>query len=160
MRFGGLAWLETAVYSGGEPLEGVAGGVAASWQPFDLAAAGEMSRLELLLAAVCRFLNTGGGWAQFDAAVSALKADFPGGRDLGPYTYLSGRVTDDGTVEHTFLHGDGLGGLRWVEGLYVDRLPAEKILEEFGRDADPAPEAEPDGGPVPGVLPGDGLPAP
>lgn len=121
----GQAWLQSALVVDGQPEAGLTG------SPLELASCplgdpegeGRLDRLSHALNAVCRYLNTGGTWAELDRSLAHLRVAAPGGRALGPYYYAGGALTDEGCYEHAFVRrGDG-GRLVWVEGQYVETLP-------------------------------------
>lgn len=108
------------------------------------AQAGHATRLDLLLSAMCRFLNTGGKFSELDELVRALDA-VGGVRIATPgYHYLTTHQTDDGD-QHVFVKNDATGeAALWqtparaasggLVGGWIEKTTLDQILEDQADD--------------------------
>jgi hypothetical protein len=140
-----VAWLEIQLLSGGETVPGFQEGALSveltSWSNPDAPQFGERSRLQFVLEAVCRYLNTGGDWEDLKRVLMVMMAVAPGGRHLGGYYYLGGELNSEGVFEHLFAKGDGSGAaVRWVENQFVEPVDLSKL--DFELDDEGEEEAE------------------
>ncbi len=159
-RAGGVGLgLEVFFRVGGElaPLPGGAEFVEVqTWPESGPRDAGACLRLQLLLEAVARYLNTGGDWAELERTLRRTRAAVPWSLNSDPYhllmTDLTADVQPDGTVlrigyEHYFLKEGATEGVLWSEGLFVESVDLHEHLRRFeaqaGQESDPdSPLAE------------------
>lgn len=142
----------------------------ATWreaQPADLGAA---KRLELVLESICRYLNTGGNWNEFDEVLRRLRKVARGGLLFPGFHLLDSYLNTEGNFEHIFVKTGTNKAVLWVEGQFIERKTLEEILHEqeeagweegtdretpsppqlLGQD-DPGDEGPADDAPDPGV---------
>jgi hypothetical protein len=134
---------------------------------------GRRARLELLGAAICRFLNTGGDWQDlYDLATNlqlftqGASLTFPG------WHYFGSHVDTEGHYTHHFVKDGTDQVVRWVEGPtgFIDHMTLADLQredEDYGEEGNPAagPEDHPElrrlGGPDDEATAGDaGEPSP
>lgn len=99
----------------------------ANAQPADCGAA---KRLQHVLDAVCRYLNTGGNWDEFGAAIERLRKVARGGLRFPGYHLLDSYLNDAGNFEHIFVRTGTNKAVLWVEGEFIEPKTLEEILRE------------------------------
>lgn len=94
---------------------------------------GACTRLELLLRAVCRYLNTGGTFPEMARAVAVVQGFAVGGLVFPGYYYAQARQTYGGDYEHIFVDsGNSEQAVLWQEGGDVGPpRPLEEIINEW-----------------------------
>ena len=106
---------------------------------------GACNRLQLVLDAICRYLNTGGNWEELTRAMVAMKTVAFGGLVFPGYHLLESQPNSDNDYEHIFVKDGTDRAVLWVEDCFIDRFKAlEQIKREREEDLWPAPTAEPD----------------
>jgi hypothetical protein len=90
-----------------------------SWESPTPADRGACKRLHFALDAVCRYLNTGGSWADLGAALARLQRVAVDGIAWPGYYLYDSHPTVDGPFEHVFVMTDGTDTARvWLEPKY------------------------------------------
>ncbi len=107
---------------------------------------GQAARLELLLTAVCRFLNTSGQWDEALRALNLLRCVAAGGLVFPDYYYARSRLAAN-DYEHLFVkRDDPMTAVLWEEGGEVGPpRPREDIEDEWRSSEEPSGEASPAG---------------
>lgn len=99
---------------------------------------GSVDRLEHLLKAVCRYLNTGGSWQEMAPALKVMNRAVPSGLVFPGFFLLESYVNTAGDFEHVYAQegekraGDDQDCVLWVEGDLGFIEP--KSLEEIKRE--------------------------
>jgi hypothetical protein len=118
-------------YTGGQQAE--ASQLVREWRGPSAEDRGAAVRLELALEAVCRFLNTAGGWEELHRALTLTRLFAPGGLDFPGFFYADHRTTQGGH-EHLFVRRDQTDqAVLWIEevGEVGPPRPLEDILDEW-----------------------------
>lgn len=119
--------------------------VLKAWDGPGLAEVGRCTRLQILMEAVVRYLNTGGDWQELGDVLKVLHDAFPVRPADNGYTFLSTDVTlvdydeetDRPTIgyEHYFLRAGTQEGVLWVEDQFIEPRSFTDYLSLFGDDA-------------------------
>lgn len=100
---------------------------------------GQRVRLQWLLEAICRFINTGGSWIDVEN-VPLLAKVFSGEftAEFGDFDFIGTHIDDDGDIEHLFAKPGCPKGVAWVEGAAVMEVDLSDYLDEIkdGRQRD------------------------
>ena len=93
---------------------------------------GQRARLQWLLEAVCRFINTGGSWVDLEN-VPLLAKIFSGEftADFGDFNLIATHVDEDGDIEHLFAKPGCPTGVSWVEGVTVMEVNLAEFLDRL-----------------------------
>ncbi len=98
---------------------------------------GALARIKGLVQALCRFLNTGGTFAEMKDMHDTLEELFCAGSHDRPILKIPGfhllttGINDEGEHEHLFAADDGgFEGIRWVEGRFIESVDLSDMLEE------------------------------
>ena len=114
-----------------------------SWPKAGPRETGACLRLQLVLEAVARYLNTGGDWDELLRALRRVRAAFPWSFYTSPYHFLMSDLTADvaadGTVlrigyEHYFLKEGTTEGVLWSEDMFIEAANLHEYLKNFPSD--------------------------
>jgi hypothetical protein len=100
---------------------------------------GRAARLELLLSAMCRFVNTGGCPRDIDRLAGSLECELPDSwrPELEGYGLLGTSLNNEGEYEHLFAPHDGsYEGIRWVEGRFIEPVDLQDVLADIRKAED------------------------
>jgi hypothetical protein len=91
---------------------------------------GAVDRLEHLLRAVCRYVNTGGDLELANEAIALLARSGVGAVQFPPYELVESVETSAHTFEHLFLsHADAAEAVLWAEGEFIVSAPLDQIRQ-------------------------------
>lgn len=104
------------------------------------AQSGEVERLEMVLDAVIRYLNTGGQWEPLLRKLSLLAKAVPVGLSFPGHHLLTSYVTTEGRYQHIFVKTGTHDAVLWEEpdvsdsgypiGGFLDLTTLERIKEQ------------------------------
>lgn len=102
----------------------------------DAAALGGVTRLELVLDAICRYLTTGGDWHDLTAVMDRMRAVAAGGIVYPGYDLIDSYANTDGDYEHVFVRTGTDKAVLWVEDTFIDHKTLDQIRSEQESDFD------------------------
>ena len=117
---------------------------------------GERARLTILTESLCRFINSGGAYADLDRAVTTLR-DFTGASELQSlpgYYLIDSAINTAGEYEHVFASDTSSLAIRWVEDSFIDVISLEDFhteLEDDGAGSSAAGDCDSDNQPETGI---------
>lgn len=97
---------------------------------------GRLTRLELVVDSVARYLTTGGNWDELQEALRRMQVTAPGGLSYPGYELLDSYSDTAGNYEHIFVRSGTNDAVLWVEDEFIDRKTLEQIRREQESDWD------------------------
>ena len=105
---------------------------------------GECTRLRLVLDSICRYMTTGGSWAELTESIRRLNAVMPNGLAFPGYYLHDSYSTTNGTYQHVFVKIGTTEAVLWEEpvptengsmvGGFIDRTDLKTIQEQQEND--------------------------